>query len=417
MTTDAKILSALRANPDGVSGAQLAEQLAISRAAVWSRIEELRKVGFAIEAGPHFGYRLVDEPDALLADDLLARLGETKVVGRDIRVFEETTSTNDVVEKLARDGVKEGAVVFAESQTKGRGRLGRKWMSPTRKGLWFSVLLRPDLRPQETTQLTVASATALRRAIKTVTGLPAEIKWPNDLLIGGKKVVGILTELSAELDRVRHVILGIGVDVNQKANEFPAELRKTATSLKIESGGEISRAELATEILRELDRDYARICSGKFPTGCGRVGSRLRDHRQKCFGADGHAAGSRPRRIAGRRRRAARPHGTWPSGTHHRRRRHSGKMILLFDIGNTHTHLGLADGRRVLKQTDIPTLTWFGGGAAALVKKFAGKKNITGRGPVQRRAARHAARPQNRPRALETRRARTERRNHSRRGH
>jgi BirA family biotin operon repressor/biotin-[acetyl-CoA-carboxylase] ligase len=265
MTTDAKIISALRANPDGVSGAQLAEQLAISRAAVWSRIEELRKVGFDIEAGPHLGYRLVDEPDALLADDLSARLGETKVVGRDIRVFEETTSTNDVIEKLARDGVKEGAVVFAESQTKGRGRLGRKWMSPTRKGLWFSVLLRPDLRPQETTQLTVASATALRRAIKTVTGLSAEIKWPNDLLIGGKKVVGILTELSAELDRVRHVILGIGVDVNQKANEFPVELRKIATSLKIESGGEISRAELATEILRELDRDYARICSGKFP--------------------------------------------------------------------------------------------------------------------------------------------------------
>jgi BirA family transcriptional regulator, biotin operon repressor / biotin---[acetyl-CoA-carboxylase] ligase len=264
VTTDAKILLALRANPDGVSGAQLAEQLAISRAAVWARIEELRKVGFDIEAGPHFGYRLVDEPDALLADDLLARLGETKVVGRDIQVFEQTTSTNDVAEKLARDGVKEGAVVFAESQTKGRGRLGRKWLSPTRKGLWFSVLLRPDLHPQETTQLTVISATALRRAIKTVTGLSAEIKWPNDVLLGGKKVAGILTEMSAELDRVRHVILGIGVDANQAAEEFPAELRKTATSLKMASGREISRAELAVEILRELDRDYARIRAGKF---------------------------------------------------------------------------------------------------------------------------------------------------------
>jgi BirA family biotin operon repressor/biotin-[acetyl-CoA-carboxylase] ligase len=282
MTTDAKILSALRANPDGVSGAQLAEELAISRAAIWSRIEELRKVGFAIEAGPHFGYRLVDEPDALLADDLLARLGETKVIGRDIRVFEETTSTNDVVEKLARDGVKEGAVVFAESQTKGRGRLGRKWMSPTHKGLWFSILLRPGLHPQETTQLTVASATALRRAIKTVTGLAAEIKWPNDLLIGGKKVVGILTEMSAEVDRVRHVILGIGVDVNQDAEEFPMELRKIATSLKIEAGGEISRAELATEILRELDVDYARICSGHFSeladeweAGCATIGKKV----------------------------------------------------------------------------------------------------------------------------------------------
>lgn len=264
MTTDAKIISALRASPAGVSGAQLAEQLAISRAAVWARIEELRRVGFGIEAGPHFGYRLVEEPDALLADDLIARLGRTKVVGRDIQVFEETTSTNDVAEKLARDGVKEGAVIFAEAQTKGRGRLGRAWVSPPRRGLWFSVLLRPTLQPQEMTQLTVISATALRRAFKTVTGLSAEIKWPNDLLLGGKKTAGILTEMSAELDRVRHVVLGIGVNANQNAADFAPELRKTATSLKLEAGREISRPELAVEILHELDADYARIESHRF---------------------------------------------------------------------------------------------------------------------------------------------------------
>jgi BirA family biotin operon repressor/biotin-[acetyl-CoA-carboxylase] ligase len=262
MTTDAKILSALRSESDGVSGAQLAEQLAISRAAVWARIEELRQAGYEIEAGPHFGYRLVSSPDALHADDLLARLGPTKVVGRDIRVFEETTSTNDVIEKLARDGVKEGAVVFAESQTRGRGRLGRKWISPSHEGLWFSILLRPDLRPQETTQLTVAAATALRRAIFAETQLPLEIKWPNDLLVRGKKIAGVLTEMSAEVDRVRHVILGIGVSVNVES--FPSELRKAATSLKIESGRKFDRAELAAAILRELDRDYARVCSGKF---------------------------------------------------------------------------------------------------------------------------------------------------------
>ena len=264
MTTDAKILSALRENADGVSGADLAEQLGVSRAAVWARIEELRRLGYEIEAGPHFGYRLVHTPDVLHADDLLGRLGRPKVIGRDIRVFEQTTSTNDVIEKLARDDVKEGVVVFAESQTRGRGRLGRKWLSPGRKGLWFSVLLRPDMRPQEATQLTVASATALRRAIHSETRLPVEIKWPNDILIGGKKVAGILTELSAELDKVRHVILGIGVDVNQGAVDFPPELRKLATSLKIESGKMISRAELATAILRELDRDYARVCAGEF---------------------------------------------------------------------------------------------------------------------------------------------------------
>jgi len=264
MTTDAKILSALREHPAGVSGADLAEQLGVSRAAIWARIEELRRLDYDIEAGPHFGYRLLSAPDALHADDLLARLGKTKIIGRDIRVFEQTTSTNDVVEKLARDGVKEGVVVFAESQTKGRGRLGRAWMSPARKGLWFSVLLRPDLRPQETTQLTVASAIALRRAIQNETGLQPEIKWPNDILLGGKKTAGILTELSAEVDRVKHVILGMGVDVNLNPGEFPPEWRRLATSLKIESGKTVSRAELAVAVLRELDRDYARVCAGGF---------------------------------------------------------------------------------------------------------------------------------------------------------
>src|SRR6516225_10153105 len=172
MTTDAQILSALRsASGGGVSGAELSHKLGISRAAIWARIEELRQVGYDIEATPHIGYRLLSSPDALHADDLLARLGKTKVIGRDIRVFKETTSTNDVIEKLARDNVPEGAVVFAESQSKGRGRLGRKWISPPRKGLWFSILLRPELRPQETTQLTVAAAVAIRRAIEAATEL------------------------------------------------------------------------------------------------------------------------------------------------------------------------------------------------------------------------------------------------------
>ncbi len=264
MTPDAKILSALRENSDGVSGAELAGQLRVTRAAIWSRIEELRALGYEIEAGPHFGYRLVGEPDALHADDLLARLGKTKTIGRDIRVFEQTTSTNDVVEKLARDGVREGVVVFAESQTRGRGRLGRKWLSPARKGLWFSILLRPNLRPQETTQLTVASAVALRRAIASETGLSVGIKWPNDVLVAGKKAAGILTEMSAELDKVRYATLGIGIDVNLGAADFPSELRKLATSLRIEAGAPVSRAALATAILRELDRVYSDICAGKF---------------------------------------------------------------------------------------------------------------------------------------------------------
>jgi BirA family biotin operon repressor/biotin-[acetyl-CoA-carboxylase] ligase len=265
MSLDVQILTALRAAGDSaVSGAELSQKLRVSRAAIWARIEDLRSLGYDIEASPHRGYRLVSAPDVLHADDLISRLGKTKVIGRDVRVFQATTSTNDVIEKLARDGVKEGVVVFAESQTRGRGRLGRRWLSPAKRGLWFSVLLRPDLRPQETTRLTVASATALRRAIASQTGLELEIKWPNDLLVRGKKVAGILTELNAELDHVRYVILGIGVDVNLSAGDFPAELRKVATSLRAELGKPVSRPELAVAILRELDRDYARLGSGQF---------------------------------------------------------------------------------------------------------------------------------------------------------
>ncbi len=263
-STDAKILSALRAHPEGVSGAQLSRQLGLTRAAIWARIEELRELGYDIEASPHQGYRLLGVPDRLHADDLLSRLGTSQLIGRDIRVFEQTTSTNDVVEKLAHDGVAEGVVVFAERQTRGRGRLGRKWLSPARKGLWFSVLLRPPIRPQETTQLTVAAATALWRAVHAQTGLEPEIKWPNDLLLRGRKCAGILTELNAELDRINYVILGIGLDVNLDAADFPPELRRVSTSLKIECHCAVDRAELAVALLRELDWDYRRICRGEF---------------------------------------------------------------------------------------------------------------------------------------------------------
>jgi BirA family biotin operon repressor/biotin-[acetyl-CoA-carboxylase] ligase len=238
--------------------------LGVTRTAVWSRVEELRALGYEIEASPHSGYTLKSTPDLLHADDLMARLGATSVIGRDIRVFETTTSTNDVVEKLARDGVKEGAVVFAEAQTMGRGRLGRKWSSPPRKGLWFSVLLRPDLQPMEATRVTVAAAAALRASIESCTTVEARIKWPNDILVRGKKVAGILTEMSAELDHIRHVILGIGIDVNQLASDVPGDLSGRATSLRIETGRAWSRSELAVAVLRKMDENYREVQRGGF---------------------------------------------------------------------------------------------------------------------------------------------------------
>ena len=268
MSADSDILTAMRRAGEGsVSGAELANRLGMSRAAIWSRIEDLRRLGYEIEASPHQGYRLLATPDLLHADDLLSRLsGNIRVIGRDIRVFEETTSTSDVAEKLAHDGVKEGVVVFAEAQRKGRGRLGRHWISPARKGLWFSVLLRPPLRPQCATQLTIATATALSRAIQSRTALMVNIKWPNDILVEARKVGGILTELSAELDRINWVVLGIGLNVNLAREDLPPELSETASSLRIELGCPVDRAGLAAGILRELDADYGRICAGEFAT-------------------------------------------------------------------------------------------------------------------------------------------------------
>jgi BirA family biotin operon repressor/biotin-[acetyl-CoA-carboxylase] ligase len=264
MTVDAKILMALRqASGGAVSGADLSNALGISRAAIWARIEELRSLGYEIEASPHQGYRLRQVPDVLHADDLLSLVTNNRVIGRDIQVFQETGSTNEVVDRLARGGVKEGAVVFAETQTKGRGRLGRNWISPSGKGLWFSVLLRPKLRPQAATQLTVAAATALVRALEAQTGLSLQIKWPNDILCDGKKLAGVLTELSAELDCINYVVLGIGLNVNLTASDL-GDLRKLATSLKIETGRNFRRADVAAALLRELDKDYALVCEHQF---------------------------------------------------------------------------------------------------------------------------------------------------------
>lgn len=263
MNLDLQILRALRQASSGISGADLAARLEVTRAAVWARVEELRRLGYDIEATPHSGYRLVGTPDALHADDLMARMGEGVLVGRRVQVYESTASTNDLVERLGRDGAEEGVVVFAEAQTRGRGRLGRVWSSPSRQGLWFSVLLRPAIRPEAVTRLIVMAAVALRKGVERFAGVLPGIKWPNDLLIGGRKFAGILTEMSAEPDRVRYVVVGIGVDVNQGEVEL-AGMRGFATSLRLETGRMWDRAGLAVSILGELDRNYARLEAGRF---------------------------------------------------------------------------------------------------------------------------------------------------------
>ncbi len=233
----------------------LGRRLKLPASAVNVEIAELEKLGYTIESHPHFGYRLLGTPDRLTADDIKAQL-KGGLIGSEILVFEETASTNEVIEHLAKSGAREGLVVFAESQTHGRGRRGRAWASPRGKGLWFSVLLRPTLSTAAASRITVAASVAVARAIRQNCGVDARIKWPNDVMLNGKKFAGILTELRAEADEILLAILGIGIDVNCLREDFTGDLGDIATSLELETGLPQDRVALAAQVLMALDECY-----------------------------------------------------------------------------------------------------------------------------------------------------------------
>ncbi len=246
-----KIIQFLRSTDGYISGEEISRFLNTSRAAIWKHIQELRDQGYDIVAVPHLGYKLISSPDKLFPSEIKSGLG-TKRMGKEIAYFDTVSSTMDEAFRLAMAGAEEGTVICAEGQTKGRGRLGRTWQSPKGKGIYFSIILRPKVSPNEVSQLTLLSAVAAAEAIKNVSGLTPEIKWPNDLLINGKKIVGILTEMSAETDRIKFVTVGIGVNVNTTA----AQLGPHATSLKYETQNNFSRVELLKEILRQIEHWY-----------------------------------------------------------------------------------------------------------------------------------------------------------------
>jgi BirA family biotin operon repressor/biotin-[acetyl-CoA-carboxylase] ligase len=250
------ILNLFRQAPDSyVSGERLSEVLGVSRTAVWKQIRQLRQLGYRIEALPSRGYQLRATPDLLLVEELCAGL-TTRIVGREIRCLAETDSTNRQACALGEAGADEGLVVIAEQQCAGKGRLGRSWASPPGVNLYLSVVLRPPLPPHAAPQLTFLSALAVSRAIVAATGLPPTHKWPNDVLIDGRKVAGLLNEMSAESDRIRFVVLGIGVNLNMTAEQFPADLRSPATSLLLATGRPVARASFARTLLTELDALY-----------------------------------------------------------------------------------------------------------------------------------------------------------------
>jgi len=242
-------------NEDFLSGQYLAELIGCSRTAVWKHIEELRKEGFELEAVRRKGYRNVKVPEKITANEV--RLGlMTKRLGQNIHYEESVDSTQKIALQLSLDGVPEGTVVIAEEQTSGRGRMARTWFSPKYTGVWMSVVLRPNLLPQKAPQLTLVTAVAVVQAIEEIASLKPQIKWPNDILINGKKITGILTELQAESDRINSVIIGIGMNVNQELEGYPEELRTIATSLRIETGKVINRAELIKLVLAKLEYLY-----------------------------------------------------------------------------------------------------------------------------------------------------------------
>lgn len=257
------ILALFRGQGGYLSGGEISRTLGVSRTAVWKHISALRDAGYVIDAVPSRGYCLVSAPDIISREEIAAQL-KTSIMGRRLVCLMDTGSTNADAFRLAEEGAAEGTVVMADAQSGGKGRRGRSWASPAGVNLYCSIVLRPRIMPHEAPQLTFLSAVAVARSIEQVSGLRPEIKWPNDVLIDGGKVAGLLNEMSAETDGINFVILGIGVNLNMTLAQFPSELRHPATSLLVASGRPVGRVRFAATLLNELDRLYADFLAHGF---------------------------------------------------------------------------------------------------------------------------------------------------------
>lgn len=251
-----EILQVLRTTKDYVSGQELCDRLGVSRTAVWKTINKLKEEGYEIEAIQNKGYRLLSYPDVVTESEIKSRL-ETEWAGNTVVYAEVVDSTNNLAKRLGEEGRPHGTLAIAEEQTAGKGRRGRSWSAPSGLGLWMSLLLRPNLNPACASMLTLVSGLSVTRAIEEVTGLKVQIKWPNDIVYEGKKICGILTEMSAEMEEIHYVVVGIGINVN--IEEFSEELKQKATSLKIICGKKIDRVEIVTAFLKYFERDYSKF--------------------------------------------------------------------------------------------------------------------------------------------------------------
>ena len=256
----AEILALLRENDKFVSGQELCNRFGVSRTAVWKVINQLKKEGYRIEAVQNKGYHMVSSPDLLSKYELESRMA-TAWLGKEIVYKETTGSTNADVRRMAEDGAENGLLVVADAQTSGKGRRGRQWESEKGTNLYFSMLLKPDIAPDKASMITLVAAYSVAKVIEKNTGLDAKIKWPNDIVVGKKKVCGILTEMNMERDYIHHIVVGIGINVNEE--KFPDEIRDMATSLKKEVGRIVSRANLLCDILLQFEKDYSAFLAAE----------------------------------------------------------------------------------------------------------------------------------------------------------
>ena len=237
-----------------VSGEKISEELGVSRAAIWKYINLIKEDGYVIEAISRKGYRIISAPDVLTYEEVKDLL-HTEHIGKDIVYYDSIGSTNSKAKELAERGQKHGTVVISEEQTSGRGRLGRNWVSPKYKGIWMSIILRPNIITENIAQITLLGAAAVQKAISKM-GIKTGIKWPNDIVINSKKVCGILTEMSGEIDHVNYLVMGIGINVNLEDGDIPLELKDMATSLKLWSGKYVDRKILLANVLNTFEELY-----------------------------------------------------------------------------------------------------------------------------------------------------------------
>ncbi|MDO5424417.1 MAG: biotin--[acetyl-CoA-carboxylase] ligase [Eubacteriales bacterium] len=248
-----EILKILRESGEFVSGQELCERFGVSRTAVWKAINQLKTEGYQIEAVSNRGYRLTESPDILTGEAIESFL-KTEWAGRKLYCLDTIDSTNNYAKKLAEEGAPHGTLVLAEKQEAGKGRRGRGWSTPKGTAIAMTLLLRPDIRPEKASMLTLVMGLAAARACRELLNLDVQIKWPNDLVIGGKKICGILTEMSAEMLGIHYLVIGIGINVNM--TEFPEEIRSVATSLRLEAGKTIDRAELIAKCMEQFETCY-----------------------------------------------------------------------------------------------------------------------------------------------------------------